>query len=145
MCVSVHLPDLGPFLNEPIHQILTLLTLHNHDLNASLLQIGFATKEGLVLSNDNTRDSVENARTSTFVVITCEHIKSAVSYHISQGDRVVNIVAPLYAYQDMSVSMCIAKTCPEQKKITVAVLRSWWNELADAGSRPEFSNAAVSP
>jgi hypothetical protein len=121
------------------------LTFKNNDFDTSLLQIGFATKEGLVLSNDNTRDSVENARTSTFVVITCEHIKSAVSYHISQGDRVVNIVAPLYAYQDMSVSTCIAKKCPEQKTITVAVLRSWWNELADAGSRPEFSNAAVSP
>jgi hypothetical protein len=37
------------------------LTLQNNNLNASLLQVGFAAKESLVLSNHNSRDSIENA------------------------------------------------------------------------------------
>ena len=58
---SDHLPDFGLFLNEQVHQVLTLLTLQNNNLNASLLQVGFAAKESPVLSNHNSRDSIENA------------------------------------------------------------------------------------
>jgi len=58
---SVHLPDFGLLLNEQVHQVLTLLTLQNNDLNASLPQVRFAAKESLVLSNHNSRDPIEDA------------------------------------------------------------------------------------
>jgi hypothetical protein len=81
----VHLPDLGLLLNELIHQILTLLTLHNHDLNASLLQIGFAAKEGLILSNHNTGDTIEDTRPGA-VRVNHRVYPFNESYHISQGE-----------------------------------------------------------
>jgi len=81
----VHLPDLWLLLNEPIHQILTLLALHNHDLNASLFQIGFAAKEGLILSNHNTGDTIEDTRPGT-VRVNHWVYPFKESYHISQGE-----------------------------------------------------------
>lgn len=60
-------PYLRMLVNEFLHQTLTLLILHDHDFNPSLLEIALAADERFVLANDDPGNFVHYAGTSAHI------------------------------------------------------------------------------
>jgi hypothetical protein len=75
---SGNVPELGLLLYELLHERLAFFIMQDHDLYAPLLQVCFTAHEIVIFPDDDS----------------CDLYKRHAPVHISQGDRVVYMVAP---------------------------------------------------
>ena len=62
-----HSPLLGVFVDKLLHQIFTFGRIDVDNLDTSLLEVVFATDKGLVLTENDALDLVENASSCAHV------------------------------------------------------------------------------